>query len=612
MNAPRDIAGTSVGVADLNGDGLADLVIAAQQADPFERNIAGRVYVVFSRRERDEVELPLASIATGDGTRGFTISGGESDKLGLVVNGAGDVNGDGIADLRFATDRFDLGAPRSDRAYVVYGTPLQDAALEVSDIEAGDGSVGVVIPNEVMQAQQTGLDRLLVSDAGDVNGDGVDDLLFANTGTAPNAEKAVHIVYGRPGGFGPELSLAEIADSDGALGVRILGLADEEGRFAGAITAAGDVDGDGRTDVAVATGTRVYLVRGQAAPLPSDATIDELVELTGGTTVVDEADSCRITQDGLTAGDFNGDGLSDIAFGCFDEGVYAVGATYVLFGNPNGLPEQITLAALGDGVGGDGAVLIGRSAYGYAGRGIAAGDINGDGVDELVVGASIAYSLDRVYSGQVYVVYGLPRFPQRLSVSDLLEGDGSAGFVINGASSFDSVGLDVAVADVDGDQIEDLVIGAYGLDRPNYFSQGGAYVIYGRSSLAVDGFVDGTLTTFVSCQNLRTGEAQTLTLSEPALETSWSCGELGVSLRLGDDLRLIAGGRATTRPFRGFVTGLATSGTVLCSNLTREIDVVSLLSKSGGWSCDFAGLPTSPGDRVRVVVSGQVDRPIPP
>ncbi|WP_413171702.1 integrin alpha [Anabaena azotica] len=107
-----------------------------------------------------------------------------------------------------------------------------------------------------------------------------------------------------------------------------------------------------------------------------------------------------------------------------------------------------------------------------------AGDINGDGFDELIIGAYAA-DPNGSYSGQSYVVFGKNGgFTSALNLSDL---NGSNGFIINGITAFDNFGRSVSSAgDVNGDGFDDLIIGALGAD-PNGSISGQSYVVFGKS-----------------------------------------------------------------------------------------------------------------------------------
>ncbi|KIE06305.1 FG-GAP repeat protein, partial [Candidatus Jidaibacter acanthamoeba] len=169
-----------------------------------------------------------------------------------------------------------------------------------------------------------------------------------------------------------------------------------------------------------------------------------------------------------SAGDINGDGIADLIIGA--ESVnYPAGASYVVFGSKTPFASSINVSDLD---GSNGFRLNGASGD-NAGISVSrAGDINGDGIDDLIIGAYRANS----NAGASYVVFGSKTpFSSSINLSGL---DGSNGFKLNGAAS-DSAGNSVSSAgDINGDGIDDLIIGA-----PNGNSNtGGGYVVFGSKT----------------------------------------------------------------------------------------------------------------------------------
>jgi hypothetical protein len=156
-------------------------------------------------------------------------------------------------------------------------------------------------------------------------------------------------------------------------------------------------------------------------------------------------------------------------------------------------PAVLALASLLPDAGGDGSggfVLTGIDSFDYSGSEVSgAGDVDGDGVDDLVIGAGHADGGGRQNAGESYVVFGRDaaqseRFPALLPLASLTPGaggDGSRGFVAFGASSFDYAGYSVhGAGDMNGDGIDDLVVGALGADEGGRQDTGQTFVLFGR------------------------------------------------------------------------------------------------------------------------------------
>lgn len=424
-----DIAGWSVsGAGDLNGDGLDDLVVAAPGAN--------RSYVVFGASSGWTAFLDFGAL---DGKDGFRLHG--ASQTNDTVSAAGDINGDGLADLL-------IGGYGAADSYLVYGTRAGFApSLDLAKLKPSQGVVIHALPDAPFGPNA-------LSAAGDLNGDGVDDFVAGATNAAGQALTC--IVFGSRTGLAPTLDLAAL---DGKTGFTLHGLPG----LGNSVASGGDVNGDGLADIIVASADRTDVVFGtrhgfastiDLATLPSSQHLQ--IDIGGGPVA--------------GAGDVNGDGIDDLIIG-------GEGKAYLVFGTRDASPGSIGLSDL-DGA--RGFTLIGSEEDSFGASVAIARDVNGDGIDDIVVGAPSALQdgqgesgLDQ-YAGQTFVIYGRAAgFSARVDIADLAEDQGLRidGF-IDGRS-----GTAVAGAgDVNGDGLGDLVIGAPSDADPG---SGGADIVFG-------------------------------------------------------------------------------------------------------------------------------------
>jgi hypothetical protein len=276
------------------------------------------------------------------------------------------------------------------------------------DLATLDGSNGFVIEST------TAGDELgtVVSDAGDFNGDGMDDVIVTAPQGYPGASGlgVVHVVYGSTSGFAAAVSVDSL---DGSNGRSIPGIRDDQW-LGTAASGLGDVNGDGIDDVIVGeaadaalaeNGARAYVVFGAAG---TSSTFD-LTTLNGsnGFAISPSAVASPAPLAVGRAGDVNGDGLADLLVGSPATTVDTTdipGGGFVLFGQDTAYAALETLSSLD---GSDGFKIEGEGVFGQAGESVAgAGDINQDGLDDVIVGAPFASPAGQSFAGTAYVVFG--------------------------------------------------------------------------------------------------------------------------------------------------------------------------------------------------------------
>jgi len=480
--AAGDRSGYAVANAgDVNADGIDDVIVGACghcDSTDLPATGAGRAYVVFGKSTGFTSPITLASL---DGTNGFRLDGAAADeRAGIVVAAAGDVNGDTFADVIVGALRADPGAVvDAGSAYVVFGKNTAFAAtLALASL---DGNNGFRIDGAATS------ERLGYAVAGvrDVNGDGFGDVLVGAPGAFSGATAGnAYVVFGHTGAFTPALSVAAL---DGNNGFRLAG--DQAGDLTGAaVAAAGDVNRDGRRDLIVGApfadptapfSGASYVVFGRAAGgFGASLALASLNGTTGfrldGVAFDDRSGSAV-----AAAGDVNADGGDDVVIGAFAAdrpGANAAGASYIVFGRTAAFPATFPLASL-DGT--NGFRIDGAAAGDVAGRAVSAGDVNGDGADDLAIGADLA-DPNGTESGSSYLVFGHPApFTAAIGLASL---DGSTGVRFDGTAAFDRSGFALSRAgDVNDDGIDDLVIGAERAD-PSGSESGASYVVLGNAA----------------------------------------------------------------------------------------------------------------------------------
>ena len=439
---------------DVNKDGYDDVIVGA-----YEYNTsAGKTYLYFGGSAMNNVsDLTF----TGDATNSFS---------GWSVSSAGDVNADGFDDIVIGTPAyngnsgkaamFHGGAVMNNTADVIFNAPGTLYQLGVCVASAGDvngdgygdviigadmcnsaagkayvfygGSAMNTTPDFIVSGEASG--NFLgssVACAGDVNRDGYSDIIAGAKGFSSNTGKAYLYMYGMSGFIFSDLSFNGEATNN----------------YAGySVASAGDVNGDGYCDIIV--GAWGYTSNtGRAYIYLGGSTMDNTADVT----ITGDATGSYFGWSVASAGDVNGDGYCDVIIGAYAYSSYS-GKAGVYFGGAT-MNNTVDVSMFGS-----------SSNYNFGYSVASAGDVNGDGYCDVIVGAN-EYS---TATGAAYVFYGGASMNNTPDVT------------MTGEATSNNFGASVSSAgDVNGDGYSDVIIGAYSYST----NTGRAYIFYGTSSM---------------------------------------------------------------------------------------------------------------------------------
>ncbi|MBS0357691.1 MAG: FG-GAP repeat protein [Proteobacteria bacterium] len=329
-----------------------------------------------------------------------------------------------------------------------------------------------------------------VDSAGDVNNDGIPDIIIGASIASPGGRSkagASYVVFGQSSGFSTPFELSTL---NGINGFVINGVSTND-NSGWSVSAAGDINDDGISDVIIGApsaspGGRTsagasYVVFGKNTSFTSPL---ELSTLNGANGFVMNGANAYDFSGGFVdaAGDVNGDGIDDVIIGVRSAspgGRTQAGASYVVFGQSTGFASSLELSTLN---GSNGFVMNGVNAYDSTGWSVsAAGDVNKDGIADVIIGAPNASPGGRNQAGASYVVFGQSSgFSTPFELSTL---NGANGFVINGVSANGNSGWSVGAAgDVNDDGVTDVIIGAVNFSPDDHKWAVASYVVFGQSS----------------------------------------------------------------------------------------------------------------------------------
>jgi hypothetical protein len=417
--ADAEMGYSVAGAGDVNGDGYADVIVGAYQYDNGQTNEGAAL-------------LYFGGAGAFNTTADAQLESNQADALmGTSVAGAGDVNGDGYADVIVGAELYDNGQDDEGAAFLYFG---------------GAGAFNQTPDAQFESNQAEALMGISVAGAGDVNGDGYADVIVGAYGydNGQTAEGAAFFYFGGAGAFNTTADAQLEPNRVGALlGVSVAG--------------AGDVNGDGYADLIIGAyfysneqtfEGAAYLYFGGAGAFNTSA--DAQLESNQA--------NAEMGWSVAGAGDVNGDGYADVIVGArrYDNGQDAEGAAFLYFGGAGAFNTTAD------------AQLESNQADAQMGFSVAgAGDVNGDGYADVIVGA-IFYDNGQTDEGAAYLYFGgagdFNQTPDAQLESN--QADAWLGFSVAGAG------------DVNGDGYADVIVGAIFYDN-GQADEGAALLYFG-------------------------------------------------------------------------------------------------------------------------------------
>ncbi len=477
--------GVSVaGAGDVNGDGYDDVIVGASSYDAGESNEgAAFIFLGSAAGIADANPMTAASQLESNQANAY---------LGASVAGAGDVNDDGYDDVIVGAYLYDAGQVDEGAAFVFLGS-----AAGIAD---GNPSTAA----SWLESDQANASMgWSVDGAGDVDNDGYDDVIvgayiydtglstprctaggtpggkpfFCCTGPAEGAcfdEGAAFIFLG---------SAAGVADASPATAATQLQANQPDSWLGWSVARAGDVNGDGFVDAIV--GANAWDLFGPAQPISQEgaafiflgtgAGIPDGTSSTAATRLESSKTGSLMGSSVAAAGDVNGDGFDDVIVGANLHEIGAVaadeGVAFVYLGRAGGIPNGTPFTAATRLEANQGVAYMGASVAG-------AGDVDGDGYDDVIVGAS-RYDAGETNEGAAFVYLG--------SASGIPNGNPSTAAVqLESNQSSAWLGFQVASAgDVNGDGSPDVIVGAPNYDAP-LSGEGAAFIFLSEPASTIN------------------------------------------------------------------------------------------------------------------------------
>jgi hypothetical protein len=370
---------SATGAGDVNGDNFDDILIS-EIGNIHSMNYTGETYIIFGKAFGWARNVSLSEADAS------VIGEDTWDHSGGSISSAGDINGDGYDDILIGASWNNEGGETAGKTYLIFGKasgwerdmPLSKADVSfIGEFNGHFSGAGVEGP-------------------GDINGDGFDDILIsADSGGTNGRNQAgkTYIIFGKSSGWPRTMRLSK---ADASF------IGENKGDFAIGIAAAGDVNGDGFKDILIGSSNsdgghdagKIYLIFGKAEGWRKNINLSLADAAFIGEHRGDSASVCA------GPGDVNKDGYDDILIGAPEnsESNFVSGKTYLILGKPSGWAMVTNLSKVN-------ITFLGEGDYDHSGQVGWAGDLNGDGYNDILVQTSYT-SYSYVSTGQTYIIFG--------------------------------------------------------------------------------------------------------------------------------------------------------------------------------------------------------------
>jgi hypothetical protein len=429
-NDPVTFGQSIAPAGDVNGDGFSDIAIGARFFS-FENNFEEGAVFIYEGSASGIGDQP------SDTLRGYQ-AGAE---FGFLVAGAGDVNGDGYSDLIVGSVYYDTQQHAdAGAAFIFHGSAL-----------GVDHSAKVILPGKHFES----LFGYSVSSAGDINGDGYSDVMVGaklyENGQAKEGAAFIYLASADGSGIDPKKETKIESNQSNAL-------------LGEALSCAGDMNGDGFSDIIICAPSYDHSTNGGRASIYFGSKVG--INLSVKSQIISGQPGAKLGQSVASAGDINGDGYSDIIIGVpnFDKSAASKddGLALVFHGSASSVTTTPVKSILGNQL---------QSGLGFAVSD--AGDVNGDGFDDVLVGAP-SYDNGEANEGVAFLCYGslsgIETQPGSFTLIEMNQAGAQFGRSVSGAG------------DTNGDGYDDIVIGANLYDMPGASNGGAAFVFYGSQT----------------------------------------------------------------------------------------------------------------------------------